>query len=60
MTTATRTEKIRHLMNFFKKRFDRVLREKQATGAGAAVRKHFQIKLLSTEWFDDPQVSGSR
>jgi hypothetical protein len=47
-------------MYFFKKRFDAGLREKQATGAGAAVRKHFQIKLLSTEWFDDPQLSEAR
>jgi hypothetical protein len=60
MTTATRTEKIRHMMNFFKKRYDKGLREKQATGAGAAVRKYFQIQLMSTEWFGDPQVSEAR
>jgi hypothetical protein len=48
------------MMNFFKKRYDAGLREKQAMGAGAAVRKYFQIKLMSTEWFNDPQVSESR
>jgi hypothetical protein len=60
MTTATRTEKIRHLMNFFLERYKRGLRAKQATEAGAAVRKYFEIKLLSTEWFDDPQVKLAR
>jgi hypothetical protein len=48
------------MMNFFRVRYQKGLRGKGATEAGAAVRKYFMIKLLDTEWMDDPQVSNAR
>jgi hypothetical protein len=48
------------MMNFFRVRYQNGLRGKGATEAGAAVRKYFMIKLLDTEWMDDPQVSNAR
>ena len=60
MTTASRTEKVRHVVNFFRVRYERGLREKQATEVGSAIRKFFEIKMLSTEWLDDPQIGLAR
>jgi hypothetical protein len=60
MTTASRTEKVRHFMNFLRLRYERGLREKQATEVGSAIRKYFEIKMKSTEWLDDPQVKIAR
>jgi hypothetical protein len=60
MRTATRDEKVLQLMSFFKARYVSGLREKQATAAGSAVRKYFEVELETTEWFDDPRIRGAR
>jgi hypothetical protein len=48
------------MVNFFRVRYGRGLREKQATEAGAAVRKYFEVGLQDTEWLDDPQIRIAR
>jgi hypothetical protein len=60
MKSASRHSKVRQLVNFFRERYGRGLREKQATGVGAAIRKFFEVALQDTEWLDDPQVKIAR
>lgn len=60
MRSASRVSKVRQLVNFFRERYGRGLREKQATGAGAAIRKYFEVGLQDTDWMNDSQVSIAR
>jgi hypothetical protein len=60
MRTASRISKVRQLVNFFRERYVRGLREKQATEAGAAIRKYFEIELQDTAWMNDPQIGIAR
>jgi hypothetical protein len=56
MRSASHESKVGQLVNFFRERHARGLRGKEATGAGAAVRKYFEIGLQNTGWLDDPQI----
>jgi hypothetical protein len=60
LTTATTKQKVKILVNFFRTRHGAGLRGKQATEAGAAVRKYFSVRLLDTAWMDDPGVKLAR
>jgi hypothetical protein len=44
------------LATFFKARYERGLRGKAATEAGASVRIHFEIALHSADFYDAPMV----
>jgi hypothetical protein len=60
MKSASRHSKVRQVVNFFRERYGRRLREKQATEVGAAIRKYFEAALQDTEWLDDPQIKIAR
>jgi hypothetical protein len=60
MRSASKISKVRQLVNFFGERYVRGLREKQATEAGAAIRKYFEVELQDTVWMNDPQIRIAR
>jgi hypothetical protein len=60
MFLCRHTNKAFVLASFFKARYERGLRGKAATEAGASVRIHFEMALHSADFCDAPMVKRAR
>ena len=57
---CTEIEKVSHLCNFFRVRYEEGKRGKAAYGIGAAIRKFFAVAMRPLCFFDNPITSAAR
>ena len=60
LNRVSEEEKVSLLCNFFRTRHEVGKRGKEAHSAGAAVRKYFEMTLVSTAFMDHPIVTAAR
>ena len=57
---CTEVEKVMHLCNFFRSRYEEGKRGKTAYGIGASVRKFYALAFRPLTWFDNPMATAAR